>query len=268
MDKGWTRDNALKELRALAAASGDGLTRERRLSANHTRWVARTLAVLEEVFGRESRYYLTFAYFTWGATGSFIVGGPADPGGAWNPQAAIERKEHKAYLEQLESARGLLLAAVDHLERSDLASVYEGKDTAPEASAIMKIISLAEHKLRKAIRSEPQQEDKVQDAFENLLIGADVPYSRETESIEYSSKTYTPDFTVPKIGLAIEVKLCSRRTREKEIIAEINDDIIAYRTKYPNLVFIVYDLGVIRDVDRFKRSLEDNEDVVVVVVKH
>jgi len=102
------------------------------------------------------------------------------------------------------------------LGRKDLTDVYQGKDTAPESSAIVKIISLAEHKLRKAIRSKPNNEKQVQDAFENLLIGADIAFSRETERIEYSSKTYTPDFVVPKIDLAIEIKLCNKDNRERK----------------------------------------------------
>ena len=67
--------------------------------------------------------------------------------------------------------------------------------------------------------------------------------------------------------MAIEVKLCNREGREKEIIGEINDDILAYKTKYGNVLFIVYDLGFIRDVDRFVSSFEDQEGVVVNVVK-
>lgn len=112
--------------------------------------------------------------------------------------------------------------------------------------------------MRKVIREIPSKEKQIQDAFENLLIGADIPYSREKESIEYSSKTYVPDFTIQKIDLAVDVKLCSKEGREKEIIAEINEDILAYQTKYGNLFFIVYDLGFIRDVDRFTGAFEKN----------
>ncbi len=268
MAPSWTKEQALAELRCLAEAATDELSGTWRLSAEHTRWVARALAVLEEVFGRESRYYLTFASYDWRASEPFMVGGPWDPEGSRDPQAAIERKHHEAYLKQLESARGLLLAAADHLERTDLATVYKGKDTPPEASAILRIIGLAEHKLRKVMRVKPEGERQVQDAFEGLLLGAEIAYSREADSIEYSSKTYTPDFTFPRIEMALEVKLCNRSAREKEIIAEINDDILAYRTKYPNLVFVVYDVGTIRDVDRFKGSFEGSEDIAVVVVKH
>ena len=71
-----------------------------------------------------------------------------------------------------------------------------------------------------------------------------------------------------KLDLVTEIKLCSREGREKEIIAEINDDILAYRTKYGNLLFVVYDLGFIRDTDRCGRSLEEHETVMVRVIKH
>jgi hypothetical protein len=62
--------------------------------------------------------------------------------------------------------------------------------------------------------------------------------------------------------------LCNRKDREKEIIAEINDDILAYKRKYGNLLFIVYDTGYIRDVDRFTGNFEDQDGVMVRVVKH
>ena len=99
-------------------------------------------------------------------------------------------------------------------------------------------------------------------------MGADVAHDRETDSIVYSSKTYTPDFTFRSIDLAVELKLCNRSERGKEIIAEINDDIIAYKTKYRNLIFFVYDCGHIRDVDRFAQAFEASEGVLVRVIKH
>jgi hypothetical protein len=69
-------------------------------------------------------------------------------------------------------------------------------------------------------------------------------------------------------GVRIDVKLCARTGREKELIAEINDDILAYQTKYRNLFFLVYDMGQIRDVERFASSFEEHENVIVRVVKH
>jgi len=262
----WSKETALAELRALAEASR-ALERKESFSEEHTRWLTRVLAVLEEVFGRKSRYYLSVAALDWQQTGSFMLGGPGDPEASWNPEKALERRHHQAYLKDLGAARGFLLGAADHLERADLASVYEGKDTAPESSAIIKVISLAGAKLRKVIRSTPKNEKEVQNAFDSLLVGADMPYSRESDRIAYSSKAYVPDFTMAQLDLAIEIKLCAGEGREKEIIAEINDDILAYQTRYGNLIFVVYDVGQIRDVERFTASFERHGNVVVRVVK-
>ena len=62
------------------------------------------------------------------------MGGPGDPEATWDPARAVERRHQQAYLKDLEAARGFLLGAADHLERADLSSVYEGKDTAPKSS--------------------------------------------------------------------------------------------------------------------------------------
>jgi hypothetical protein len=217
------------------------------------------------VFGRKSRYYLTFAGLSWRPSGEFMI---ALEDCDWNPQLAIERRHHEAYLRQLDSARGLLLAALDDLDRRGIAEVYDGKNTPPESSALVKILALIEPKLRKTVRQKPEREKEIQDVFETLLVGADVKFEREAVSIVYSSKTYRPDFTFPPIDLALELKLCNRADREKEVIAEINDDILAYKTKYGNMFFVVYDLGFIRDIERFAATFETNDGVIVRVVKH
>lgn len=222
----WTDGTAAAALHALIDEI-PSLTAVRRFSAPHSRWVANTLRVLEQVFGHGSRYYLSFAEIQWAETGTFMVGGPADPEGSWNPQVAIERRHQKAYQSQLDFARGILQAALDDLQHSGLAGVYQGKDTGPESSGLVKVLSLIENKLRKVIRQPPQREKEIQDAFESILIGADVEYSRESDAIEYSSKTYVPDFTFSRLDLAIDLKLCLRPEREKELIAEINDDVLA-----------------------------------------
>jgi len=183
-------------------------------------------------------------------------------------EAAAKKEHHKAYSKQLETAKGLLIAASNYLSDRELADVYSVKDVGKDASLVLRVLNLAEQKLRKVIRDKPEKEKQIQDAFENLLIGADIPYGREVDSIEYSSKTYTPDFSLSKIDLAVEVKLCNRSEREKELPEEINDDILAYQTKYQNLLFIIYDLGFIRDIDRFCGSFEEHQNVTIRVIKH
>jgi len=77
----WTKEAALEELRTLAQQSM-ALERMPRHSEDHTRWSLRVLNVLEDVFGRKSRYYLSFAAIPWAQTGTFIIGGLSDPEGS------------------------------------------------------------------------------------------------------------------------------------------------------------------------------------------
>ena len=126
--------------------------------------------------------------------------------------------------------------------------------------------------LRKAIFSVPEKEVDVQNAVEQLFIGRGfekgIDYNRETGRIKVSIKEVVPDFILPKLGLAIEVKLSKDKSKSKAIVDEINADIIAYGKEYPSILFIVYDLGSIRDEVEFKHDLEASEGVSVIVVKH
>lgn len=143
-------------------------------------------------------------------------------------------------------------------------------DKAP-AGELLKAVHQIINNLRKAIRQKPRKEGEVNDALETLLIGAGLEkdFLREKVHIPYSSKTYIPDFVFKQISTTVETKFCDRTGREKEIIAEINDNILAYKTTYSNLIFIIYDTGgVIRNVDEFKDSIEKQESVLVKVIKH
>lgn len=262
--KAWTKEEALETLKELVDEV-EKLKSFQAFSTEHTIFMTKCLETFEEVFGRASRYYLSFAQLSWQPTSGTIID-PLEYGG--NYQAAIDAKHQEAYLRQLGIAKGLLLAAVDYLKDRDIKEVRTVRESGTGASLVLKVLNLAEQKLRKVIRDKPEKEKQVQDAFETLLIGADIPYGREVDSIEYSSKTYKPDFSLPQINLTVEVKLCGQEQREKELPAEINDDILAYKTRYQNLIFVVYDLGFIRDIDRFCNSFEKHENVTVRVIKH
>jgi hypothetical protein len=103
----------------------------------------------------------------------------------------------------------------------------------------------------------PDEEKDVQNAFAAMLVGSGIDYKRETERVEYSSKTYQPDFTIDELDLVIELKICKRVTRESELIAELNDYTAAFKTRWKNIVFVVYDLGIIRDVDQFAETVRE-----------
>ena len=264
--KTWTKEEGLKTLKELANEA-DRLTGLKAFSTEHTVWWTKCVTVLGEIFGQESTFYRSFCVLDWRNIPGGTIIDPMREGYGGDYGAAISAKKREVFLRDLETAKGLLLGAVAYLENREISEV-KTKDMGQEASLILKILEIAERQLRKTIRTQPNKESQVQDAFENLLIGADIPYQREGDRIEYSSKTYVPDFSLPKVNLAIELKLCNNEEREKKIIAEINDDILAYQTKYQNLIFIVYDIGCIRDAERFGNSFEGHQNVRVRIVKH
>ncbi|PIZ48255.1 hypothetical protein CO180_03365 [candidate division WWE3 bacterium CG_4_9_14_3_um_filter_41_6] len=136
------------------------------------------------------------------------------------------------------------------------------------SSDTLKIITGIQRTLRKLFRTKPNSEKAVQEKLEDLFNGQQLNFKREQEHIPYSSKTYIPDFTFEDINGVVEVKFCNNIEREKELIAEINDDIQAYSTRYKNLIFVIYDGGgFIRDEEKFKQDIE-SKSVVVEIVKH
>lgn len=129
------------------------------------------------------------------------------------------------------------------------------------------IIDLIKINLRPAIYEDPKNEREVQNALETIFRVRGFDFPREKITIPYSSKTYIPDFTFESLALAAEAKLCYSKKKEKEIIDEVNADIPAYQTRYKHVIFIVYDLGFIRDVDLFKSGIKSNPDVYIEVIK-
>lgn len=129
------------------------------------------------------------------------------------------------------------------------------------------IIDLIRANLRPAIYDDPKHEREVQNALEIIFRARALDFRREHETVPYSSKRYIPDFTFDRISLAVEVKLCKDKDREKEMIGEINDDIIGYGGRYDRCVFVIYDLGFIRDAAKFSGDIEENPNVHVLIIK-
>jgi len=133
---------------------------------------------------------------------------------------------------------------------------------------IFEIINAIEQNLRKCFKKQPSAEIEVQDEVAKILNIRQIKCNRDNESFPYSSKSYKPDFVLEDFDTVVEIKLCNTKEDEKKIIAEINDDIQAYLTKYKLAIFFVYDVSVIRDVDLFKKDLTKNPKVLVYVIKH
>lgn len=129
-----------------------------------------------------------------------------------------------------------------------------------------------EANLRKAVFKEPSCEKEVQDAVEQLLIGRGlekgIDYDREVGRVKVSVKEVIPDFILPPLQMAIEIKLSKTKAKPKALVDEINADIQSYSIKYERILFIVYDLGTIRDSNEFVKDLQRTPGINVVVVKH
>ena len=126
-----------------------------------------------------------------------------------------------------------------------------------------------ERALRPSFRdNQPQSEKEVQDAIENILNTLGIEFTRDREVTSVAGKAFKPDFIVGEIDLAIEVKLAKAGHKVGQIQEEINADISAYRTKWKNLLFVIYDLGVIHDPYKFQTENIKLFGVSVRVIKH
>lgn len=126
--------------------------------------------------------------------------------------------------------------------------------------------------LRRVLFEMPDREIQVQNGLEQLLIGRgyakNIDYGRETGRVKISVKEVVPDFVLLKLGMAVEVKLVRDKVQCKAVVDEINADIQAYGKAYPHILFVVYDLGAVRDEGEFKAGLTNGDAVNVIVVKH
>lgn len=140
------------------------------------------------------------------------------------------------------------------------------------SSEYTELCQFFETRLRAMFRVQPANEIEVQNAIENMFIckgwQKGKEYDRESGKLMFSGKEYIPDFIIPKLNLCIEVKLL-KNGRKSKVIEEINADITAYSKEYSRQMFIVYDLGVIRDELEFKQDIENaGNDIKVIIVKH
>lgn len=149
---------------------------------------------------------------------------------------------------------------------SGLAAYLQSRVSSP-AERTESLIDLIRATLRAAIHELPRREAEVQNAVETILRARQIQFRREAEHIPYSSKVFVPDFTLDAHDLALEVKLCDSPKREREIVDELNADIPAYQSRYRRILFVVFDVGAIRDVLTFQRDIENNPDIFVEVVK-
>jgi len=153
---------------------------------------------------------------------------------------------------------------------SILCGLLEGKLGIVE-SETKALQDFLQSKVRSAMLHIPNSEREVQDVIEQLLIGRGMQkgqdYDREVGRVKVSAKEVVPDFIVQALSMAVEVKLIKTAARVKEVVDEINADVLSYSKQYVTLLFVVYDMGQIRDEVEFRHDLESREGVTVLVIK-
>jgi len=141
-----------------------------------------------------------------------------------------------------------------------------------QSSELGNFLDFLQLRVRPAVLKNPVREKDIQDVVEQLLIGRGlnkgIDYDREVGRVKVSAKEVVPDFILPKIGLALEIKLLKETSKRSALIDEINADIQAYSKRYAYLAFLVYDIGAIRDEIEFKQGLDNQRNVFVLIVKH
>lgn len=141
-----------------------------------------------------------------------------------------------------------------------------------QSSELGNFLDFLQLRVRPAVLKTPEREKDIRDVVEQLLIGhgltKGIDYDREVGRVKVSAKEVVPDFILPKIGLALEIKLLREPSKRSTLIDEINADIQAYSKRYAYLAFLVYDMGTIRDEIEFKQGLDNQRNVFVLIVKH
>lgn len=113
----------------------------------------------------------------------------------------------------------------------------------------------------------PGKEKDVQDAIEAILTAIGVSFTRDKEAVEVGGKSYKPDFAIKGEGMAIEVKLAKDGHGASKIQEQISADIHGYQRKWPRVLFVIYDLGTIKDPEKMRLDNEKTRGVFVEIVK-
>lgn len=164
----------------------------------------------------------------------------------------------KKAIDQIEQAIGVY----EHIQSESGLIELNPKEAIDVESAI-------ERALRPSFRDvQPKSEKEVQDAIENILNALGIEFTRERDVTSVGGKYYKPDFVVESLDLAIEVKLAKAGNGVAKIQEDLNADISGYKTKWKNLLFVIYDLGVIQDPYKFQMENIKLFGISVRVIKH
>jgi hypothetical protein len=89
-------------------------------------------------------------------------------------------------------------------------------------------------------------------------------YEPELEvPIRYGGVDYRADLLIRSLGAIIEVKLSRKKEDVRKIMRQINSDKLAYLSHQRWVIFVVFDLGRIRNTERFEKEVEAGEERII-----
>ncbi len=195
-----------------------------------------------------------------------------------NDEKENERSGDKYYHPDKNASRifkGILESSISFFGiESDYISEDSEETYDPRTIAIYKLCNQIKQGFRKQFsekEGDPKDESIVQERLRMFLDAKDyqkgIDYEKEMGEVNYGGKGFRPDFIFPKLNVALEVKYIKDRESKRECIESMSADIQPYFKKYDNIVYVVYDLGIISDVEEFKKDFENNEGVKVILIK-
>ena len=110
-------------------------------------------------------------------------------------------------------------------------------------------------RLRVVMTAPPRNELQIQRCAEMLFIGNGIPYVREREVTTCTLERRRPDFLIPAVNMAIELKLCSSPVRLRRIPGELRDD-TSFADDFRLIYVVIYDCGQIADPLKFAADIE------------
>lgn len=111
-----TKDAAIEEIKSLIERVSS-LKMQKRYSTDHVRWMTNVKNILEDIFGKESRYFIMFQSLKWelqemSPLEITLAGG-------------IEKKQQQIYTQDLDIAEGILQSALDSISSSSVSLPIE-----------------------------------------------------------------------------------------------------------------------------------------------
>jgi hypothetical protein len=122
--------------------------------------------------------------------------------------------------------------------------------------------------LRKSIGDRKiEKEFEIRDIIDGLLTVAGYDFKKETPEEKFSAKGFRPDLTSKNLSTVIEVKLIDSQGDVSKSVEGLSADIEPYKKRFKNILFVVYDLGFVNDIEEYCKDFKKIDGVDILLIK-